>query len=63
MLSVSTIQKIAKESDVKITKEMEDLLSKIQKNAIALSVDTGELISLIKRQDPDYAKQIEDMEK
>ena len=63
MLTISSIKKIAEEADVKITKEMQGLLEKIQKNAIALSVDTGELISLIKRQDPEFAKQIEEMEK
>lgn len=42
---------------------MLNLLEKIQKNAIALSVDTSELLSLIRRQDPEYAKQIEEMEK
>lgn len=50
-------------TDVKTTKEMLNLLEKIQKNAIALSVDTSELLSLIRRQDPEYAKQIEEMEK
>ncbi len=55
-------KKITDESDIKTTKEMQNLLEKIQKRAIALSVDTGELISLIKLQDPEYAKQIEDME-
>ncbi len=59
MLSLSTIKKIAK-GDVKA---MQDLLEKIQKNSIALSADTGELLSLIKRQDSEYAKQIEEMEK
>lgn len=63
MLSISTIKKIAEEADVKITKDMQSLLEQIQKNAIALSIDTGELIGLIKRQDPEYAKQIEEMEK
>ena len=63
MLSISTIKKIAEEANVKITKDMQSLLEKIQKNAIALSVDTGELIGLIKRQDPEYAKRIEEMEK
>ena len=63
MLSISTIKKIAEESDVKITKDMQSLLEQIQKNAIALSVDTGELIGLIKRQDPEYDKHIEAMEK
>lgn len=60
MLSLSSI-KIAE--DEKWSPEMLDLLHKIQKNAIAVSVDMGELISLIKRQDPEYAKQIEEMEK
>ena len=63
MLSISTIKKIAEEADVTVTKEMQGLLEKIQKNSIALSVDTGELISLIERQDPEYVKQIEEMEK
>jgi len=62
MLSLSTIKK-AEDSDLKAMKEMQALLEKIQKNSIALSVDACELISLIKRQDPEYAKQIEEMEK
>lgn len=57
------IRKIAEDTDVKATKAMRDLLERIQKSAIALSVDSGELISLIKRQDPEYLKQIEEMEK
>lgn len=63
MLKISTITKISKETDVETTKEMQSLLEQIQKNAIALSVDTGELISLIKHQDPEFTKQIEEMEK
>lgn len=63
MLTISTIKKIAEETDVEITKGMQEMLEKIQKTAIALSVDTGELISLIKRQDPKFAKQTEKMEK
>ena len=63
MLSISTIKKIAKDHNGEITKEMQNLLNKIQKNAIAVSVDTGELISLLKKQDPEYLKQIEEMEK
>lgn len=63
MLSISIIKKIAKNDNIKINSEMQDLLENIQKNSIALSVDTGELLSLIKRQDPEYAKQIEETEK
>ncbi len=63
MFSISTIKKIAEETDVRITKEMQSLLEQIQKNAIILSTDTSELLSLIKHQDPEYAKQIEEMEK
>jgi len=51
------INRIAKKN-----KDMQTLLEKLQMHAIELSVDASELVSLIKRQDPDYVKQIEDME-
>lgn len=50
------------ESEV-FTPEMKDLLEKIQKSAISLSVDMSELVGVIKRLDPKYAAQIEKMEK
>lgn len=37
-----TIKKIAEETDVKITKEIQDLLEKIQKNAIAKEIEEME---------------------
>ena len=46
----------------KFSPAMLDLLEKIQQNYIALSADMSELISLIKKEDPEYKKQIEDME-
>ncbi len=44
-------------------KEVLELLHRIQSKAIHLSADTGELISLLKKKDPEYKKQLEAMEK
>ena len=55
--------KISSQPEDAISPEMKVLLDKIQKNAISLSVDMSELISTIKKLDPEYAAQLEEMEK
>lgn len=42
--------------------DLEDMLYKVQSEAISLSVSTSELIGLMKRQDPEYAAAVDAME-
>mgnify|MGYP001560382651 CR=1 FL=1 len=45
-------------------KEIRDLLEKVQSNSISLSANIGELLSLLKKKnDPEFAKLIKELEK
>ena len=57
MLSIST----AKSSG---NKEIQELLEKVQSDSISLSANIGELLSLLKKKnDPEFAKLIKELEK
>ncbi len=45
-----------------LDEDMLELVQAVQKNAIALTVSTAELVELIKMKDPEYAKAIKEME-
>lgn len=64
-LPMIKVKNILKEAAKKkqLTPEMEKLLQKIQSEAITLVCDISELLSLNNREDPDFKKAIEKIEK
>lgn len=58
MLKINGTSKPAK----RLTPELVALIEQIQEHSIKLSCETGELISLLKRQNPQYKKLIQQME-
>jgi len=62
MIKVKNILKEAAKKK-QLTPEMEKLLQKIQSEAITLVCDISELLSLNNREDPDFKKAIEKIEK
>jgi len=45
-----------------VSSDLEGMLQRVQSDAISLSASISELISLIKRQDPEYAAAVDAME-